>query len=534
MVRPTSPNRPTGPGLISGRVALRLFSLLLAAGVVSLLIRELGRPQVAERVDQVMEIEPLRQVKADPSPTADPAQFQELLQLAGWDAKRFARLQEGEPLSDANRDELSELLWRLRSFDAPQLAAWAQGSKLNWQDAAPAAAGELALLTGRVTSVTRRELPADLAARLEMPSYYECEMTLDADAGKATIFTDRVPNAWLEMKSLAEPAAASAIFIRRLSDDAAAPHALFVSREIAWHPIEPNLPFVSLGESILGGLGVDVGLLDSLRQRQSIGAPEAEAFYSVLSAAGQIGANQLDRFARRQLPSIAEHWAAEERKLKESPGDKSPQQLARLQLAREVQKRAAEGLYSVAPLFNDAANQVGELVAFEGTVRRVTPIDADKFRYYELDLFTDDSQNNPIVVCVRDLPPGFPVGDHLHEPVRIAGWFLKVWSFESRRATLRVAPDGSATPQNLRQFAPLVIGRSPVLLESPAASTSAYATPVAAALFLTLLAVIWTAGWWIFREDKRFARTLAKQYSLPAGESLDDLKFDLSEGTPPH
>ena len=79
--------------------------------------------------------------------------------------------------------------------------------------------------------------------------------------------------------------------------------------------------------------------------------------------------------------------------------------------------------------------------------------------------------------------------------------------------------------------APLIVARSPVSLQTATASTSTYAGPIAAALFLALLAIIWAGGWWLFREDRRFARTLAQQYSLPAGESLNDLQFDLSEST---
>lgn len=509
---------------MSSRLAWRMFSLILGAAAVAFLIRELGRPEVAERVDQVMAIEKFRPVHAAPGPGADPAQFRELMQIAGWDAKRFARLQEAEPLSDAQRNELIELLWRLRTFDAKQLSAWAQGRPLKLVDEQHSDAGELFPLEGRVTKVTRHELSPALAERFEMPAYYECEMTLHAEVGAATILTTRVPHVWLEMESVNEPAAASALLVDVLSDDKNSPHGLFASREIAWYPTAPKAPFVSLGKSILGELGIDVGLLDSVRQRGAIAASEGELFYDLLGAAGQIGANQLDRFAIQQLPSVAEMWAAAAKETRDS--STAP---ARQQLAREVQARAAKGLYSVAPLFNDAANQVGELIALEGVVRRVTPIDGKDFRYYELDLFTDDSQNNPIVVVVRELPPGFPIGDRLHEPVRVAGWFFKVWSFESHRAKLPAAPDGSPTPKNLRQFAPLVIARSPVPLQSATASSSAYAGPIATALFLALLALIWAGGWWIFREDRRFSRTLAKQYSLPAGESLNDLQFDLSE-----
>jgi hypothetical protein len=512
--------------------------MILGVAVVGFLIRELRRPQVAARVDRAMAVEAVRPAPVapprSPAPTADPAQFRELLSLAGWDAKRLSELQQEGALTETSRNDLAELLWRLKTFDSPQLSMWAREGLLADASASSDRAGELVALKGNVTKVTRRELPVELAVRLEMPAYYECEMTLRSDAGQATILTDRVPKAWLEMQSLDESAAASGVFIRLLPGDPQSPHGLFVSREIAWHPVAPNGSVVSLGKSTLGQLDVDVGLLDLVRQRREITSAEREAFYQVLTAASRIGTNQLDRFARQQLPFIAQHWAEEERTLTESAADP-----ARLQLAREVQDRAAKGLYSVAPLFNDASNQVGELVSLEGTVRRVTPIDIDSstggsFRYYELDLFTDDSQNNPIVFCVRELPPGFPIGDNLHEPVRIAGFFFKSWSFRSRRANFAAADGEPPADAEMQQFAPLVIGRSPLVLEPADGTGRHFIGIVAAGMFLLLLGGIWAAGWWMARADRRFVRgTLAERYSLPEGESLNDLNLEVDRSADP-
>ena len=428
--------------------------------MVGFLIRELRRPQVAARVDQAMAVaavpEPAPVASLPAVAPADPAQFGQLLTLAGWDAARFAQFQNGSPLSDARRQELLDLLRRLNTFDGPQLTQWARAGQPFQAASSADRQGELFQLSGRVTQVERHPLPAELAAQLELPAYFVCEMVLDGDAGTAAIITDRIPAAWTEMKSLDEPASAAGVFIqvaapqRADSDDA---DALFVSREIAWHPREPREPFVSLGESVLGTLGVDVGLLDGVRQRRPISGTEREPFYQVLDAAGRLGANELVRFAGHNLQSVKKFWSDEAQRLaalaNESPTTVNSADRQRLQMAREVQSRAAEGLYSVAPLFNDPEQQVGELVAFDGTARRVARVDvgqhadgtasdvARRFgidHYYEIDLFTDDSQNNPIVFCVRELPPGFPIGNNLHEPVRIAGFFFKSWSFRSRRA----------------------------------------------------------------------------------------------------
>ncbi len=229
------------------------------------------------------------------------------------DSKSIAK---GATISDADREELAELLWRLRTFDGPQLFAWADaGPTFQAIAAAPSEhIGELAALQGRVTKVERRTLPDALAARLEMTDYFECQLTLDG-GGKATLITSRVPKAWLKMSPLDEPASAAGVFIRMLATDRESPHGLFVGREVAWHPTTPNPPTVSLGKSILGELGVDVGLLDSVRQREPIAATEREPFYQLLDAAGRIGANQLTRFATQDLDAIRAHWAAEEQRL---------------------------------------------------------------------------------------------------------------------------------------------------------------------------------------------------------------------------
>jgi hypothetical protein len=149
--------------------------------------------------------------------------------------------------------------------------------------------------------------------------------------------------------------------------------------------------------------------------------------------------------------------------------------------------------------------------------------------YYEIDVFTDDSQNNPVVFCARELPPGFPTGDGLHEPVRIAGFFFKSWSFRSHRAEMAEARDKSPQDADLRQFAPLVIGRAPIWIESENPKAGAYTGYYATAAFVLLLGVVWAAGLWLARGDRRYIEsTLAKHFSLPEGESLNDLDLDHS------
>src|SRR5207249_1387667 len=129
---------------------------------------------------------------------------------------------------------------------------------------------------------------------------------------------------------------------------------------------------------------------------------------------------QLVQFAEQNLPLVRNDW---ERQVL------AANTKARENLAKEAARRAAEGHYSVAPLFNDAQRQIGRLFVFDGAARRIVRIEtgsrsddgsksdiASHFgvdHYFEMEVFTDDSQNYPLVFCVRDLPDGFPVGDSI-------------------------------------------------------------------------------------------------------------------------
>jgi hypothetical protein len=214
-------------------------------------------------------------------------------------------------------------------------------------------------------------------------------------------------------------------------------------------------------------------------------------------------------------------------------------------LAEEALQQLSEGRYSVAPLFNDADHQIGELLVLDGVVRRAVRVDVgtapdgqpsdvwQRFgidHYYELELFTGDSQNYPVVVCVRDLPAGFPTGDEIHESVRVPGFFFKTWLYHTRKT-----PDGPAAAPSTaqRQFAPLLIGPAPVWLDEQPSAGSPYAGLVGSGVFVLAMVGMWAAAWWFARGDRRFRdRVLARNYSLPEGRTLDDLHVSAGERPP--
>ena len=194
----------------------------------------------------------------------------------------------------------------------------------------------------------------------------------------------------------------------------------------------------SIGRALLAELGVSDELLANVVDRSSLSSDESEAFYAVLEAVAETPATQLVRLAQRGLPGYAERQRV--------GADASRRD--RL-LADEVARLAAERRYSVAPLFGDGQTQRGELIVVDAIVRRVVRVEASADAagvgsYYELEAFPEDSQNLPLVFCVRELPEGFPLGEAVRQPARLAGFFFKQWAYRTRSRRRRAASGGSS------------------------------------------------------------------------------------------
>jgi hypothetical protein len=469
--------------------------------------------------------------------------FRDILNIAGWSVERLAEFDNGKPLTGDERASALELLRRIRSFDTGSLADWVHDD-LSPNDVLQQPGdyrGLLVRLTGRVTSVTPRKLNAADSQHLEMPEYFECNVAPDKMTGAAIILTTRVPKAWFGAAKLDEPISANALYLKQFGEGESRT-AIWLSKELAWHPGGPTArdaelfgPDVRelygdksdplLGKSILGHLGMDVGQLDHVQPRGRIRAEERDAFYQMLVAAGKTNPHTLVQLATTNLAGVREYW--KDRLATEN--DKT-----RRALAHEVLNRAKNGRYSAAALFNDPQSQIGQLVVVDGAARRVVRVeggassDNDGSRenvrrfgldhYYELEVFTDDSQNYPLVFCVRQLPEGFPTGESIHVPVRIAGFFFKDWLYHARGGV----GDGTTAVSDPAQYAPLLIGSAPLIIKETAASN--LGRWIGGGLFLLALGAICVTAAWFARGDRAFReRTRAAKYSLPPGTSLDDL-----------
>jgi hypothetical protein len=316
-----------------------------------------------------------------------------------------------------------------------------------------------------------------------------------------------------------------------------------MAKEIAWHPgiddrrSDNNDLFRDsrdplLGKSVLGALAVDVGLLDNVEMRGRIRPEESVVFYQMLRAAASVKAATLVRIAKDNLPVVQEEWRSR------IEADRPQRDIP---LAREVLRRGDDGAYSAALLFNNPQPQIGRLFTFDGVARRAVRVEAGSAanrggtsriakhhgisHYYELEVFTEDSQNYPLIICVADLPEELPTGADIRVPVRVAGFFFKNWLYNTRGRPLGDETNDKELEGSHAQFAPLIIGRAPIVLATQQNGSSA-GRFVLGGLFLLALASIWAAAAWSARDNRRFReRTPSAKFEPPPGQSLNDLNL---------
>ena len=248
---------------------------------------------------------------------------------------------------------------------------------------------------------------------------------------------------------------------------------------------------------------MDVGLLDNVAHNKRITAGERETFYQMLAAVGRAKEGQLSK------------------------------------QAEQILRKSNRGKFSVVPLFNKYREQVGKLVEISGTARRVVEIRVDdphiirRFaidHYYEIEMFTSDSQSNPIVFCVRELPEGMPEGEGkgFREQVSIAGFYFKKYGysiFPPRADTPKGKDEAADQPlRSGKQLAPLLIGRELTWYPHEPPKENVLFGAISGGLFMLALLCIWLAVWRYNRADKRFRKeTIAKNYALDSGVSLDEI-----------
>lgn len=467
---------------------------------------------------------PAEQAVESPSPLVDrQAQLREVLALADWDESRLAKFADGQPLTADEQLEIWRLVDRMTTLD-PQWFHRRYGRDVTprqLMDDPGAYRGQLLRLRGQARKVEPQQPSADDQRRLSIANFYQT--TIDVDGTAVVVTTPQVPRRWQDLEPLDQPVEVAGLMVKLVDDPLGAETPHLVAAGLAWYPAEVKPPTVNYGMSILGILDIDVSQLDRLLQRRPLTPEDAPAFYQVLEGLGRSSVQQLQGAADRQLRQLIPQW---ELRLAEAvEANDRPRQL----LARSVITEAQEGHYAVAPFFNTPREQMGQIASFHGVVRSALRVEVEPRtaalhggldHYYQLALFTTDSQNYPIFFCVRELPGGFPLGEGVDVPVRVAGFFLKMWKYRSRADAEDPPAGGRAEDALMELQAPLFVGLRPEVIPPPVKSES-WGYLVVGGL-LTLLAGFCVIEWFRSRSDRRFAATTLTRMQ----RSADELDFD--------
>lgn len=408
-----------------------------------------------------------------------------LLEGVGIDAALLAKFADGKPFDAAEREPLVSALAGLRQCSQLDLDRYGLKFKHGDDLTKPEARGRLWEIRGRLVGLAPLELTDEEITRLypELDELkpgdprrrmYRCEIEVGDGPQRATVYSTRVPKSLAERPAVEGRAPLERIAVQAIvlktSDAAAPPMPLVVARRLAWFPATP-----------LGDLGFDYGLYDDVRLESHDLIREHDCFYQLLAAMQRADFDALLAVAPRER--------------------------------------------SVVPLFNAPATMHGQVVALVGTARRAVavvvkePEVQERFgirKYYEVAIYTADSQQNPLIFNILELPPGFPEGDNIHASVRIPGTFLTGFYYH-RDAT----PDEQARGiQPKLQKAPLLLGKSLQWLKEPTQEAST--SWVFGGLVVAAFVVLAIAGARLMQSENRMRNILRKRNEPPTGTSLND------------
>jgi hypothetical protein len=393
----------------------------------------------------------------------------------------------GQPLSAAEEDVLVKILYHFPRLGLDNLQHWRQKG-ITWVQLAGAPVEhrmQVFRLAGRVKHVEAVRLLPEQAELYEFDHYYRARIALAGSPYEVLAAARRIPDAWSLDTPLDEPTAADAIFLKT-GDAADQPRQLlFVTDRLGWYPDRPEgTHHIGPPQLALARLGMDLSLWDEIRKskERALGSGDREGFYQLLAALGKPEANDL--------------------KAHEKPLD-------------------------IVPMLEKSEDHFGDVSPVQGLARRVMKVpvsDADirsRFgidHYYEIDLFVPlgdaslrfgndpTGETNPVyrnkfpaTLIVRDLPPGFPQGENVHELVATDAVFFKVWNYRSSYTS----KFGQLQP------APLFVASTARVVSTETAGNWITSSLVLVAFALGLGVVV-LIGWIYGRDDRKPSSSSSK------------------------
>ena len=364
----------------------------------------------------------------DPEANAEPTKpvdsLNQLWKAMGVSESQWELFKDGEAWNPAQNNFTAQLIYTAKRFPLDFILPWTQSSQaaadmLDGKDIQDEEKKDIAFelrafnrtdqrgalyhLEGTAEAIESVTLIPELQTRFEMDSLYFVAVKLNS-GHRVLIITSVIPKKWKTGAAVSYPVSADAYFLKYgpLEKQTDKPrHSYFIATRIAWHPDTP-----------LGNLGMDYGLFDDLDtkplQGRKIPFPtdctlnerNRECFYQELAAVKRaLDPKKFSEIKKLALTQRDELWDM-----------RDPRH------TMTVERQS----YPVEALFNDPIAQRGNLFWLTGRARRIVaiPVDAPDVRarfgieqYYNIYMFTSDSDDNPLVINVLELPEGVQTGD---------------------------------------------------------------------------------------------------------------------------
>ncbi|MBR5710140.1 MAG: hypothetical protein IKX40_05235 [Thermoguttaceae bacterium] len=381
---------------------------------------EIENAPTAPVVQKAEDLDP----EANAEPTKPVDSLNQLWKAMGVSESQWELFKDGEAWNPAQNNFTAQLIYTAKRFPLDFILPWTQtpqaaADMLDGKDVQDEEKKDIAFelrafnrteqrgalyhLEGTAEAIESVSLISELQTRFEMDSLYFVAVKLNS-GHRVLIITSVIPKKWKTGASVSYPVSADAYFLKYgpLDKQTDKPrHSYFIATRIAWHPDTP-----------LGNLGMDYGLFDELDtkplQGRKIPYPtdctlnerNRECFYQELAAVKRA----LDPKTFAEIKKLALTQRDEVWNMRDPRNTMT------------VERQS----YPVEALFNDPIAQRGNLFWLTGRARRIVaiPVDAPDVRarfgieqYYNIYLFTSDSDDNPLVINVLELPEGVQTGD---------------------------------------------------------------------------------------------------------------------------
>lgn len=423
--------------------------------------------------------------------TAEPRRVLAALDI-GESELHFFR--DGETVQYDSQGTLLRLLYRVPGFSVDQWHDW-QAWQPDWEQIAQHSTrfrGAVCRLAGIVANVTQEKVPEDLRESFPFDTFYRVDLRADDATLYWTAFVQQIPAEWqkrLERGELVhERAAISGVYLHLGDMHAGRPSYVFVGDRAEWYPNGADDTIVVDDDIVwLAEKGVDASQLLQVSDRSRMSKAEREVFYQLLAAVDRSSDVEMSKISTVD-PKVSDLLAVGEHR-------------GRLFTLSGRARRAVK---------------VG---ITDESIRRRFGIE----HYYEVDVFVDsdvvvrfaskDSKTAsekvfdpyPFVFCVRELPPGMPIGESIYANVSVNGVYFKQWAYRSEYLSDVAQGKGDAL-----QFSPLLIGKT-VIWHPDRDRDSLWGTGLVVTLFGGVAMMIGWMSWRFVREDRRMA-VVRKRY----------------------